>query len=70
MPIRQKPTTKTEFMRYLDDHEGAVPSLAPRLKEYHAHRVIKKNFGFWVRWKHEPDFTHAYENWWPKNRPE
>ena len=62
-------TNKTEFMRYLDDHEDLIPELESRIKSYRSLRVKRHHFGFWLRWKYLKEFNHAYNNWWLK-RPE
>ncbi len=55
-------TTKTDFMRYLDANERAVPSLRPLFQSYHARSSGK--FGFWLSVKHRDQFCKAYNLWW------
>lgn len=61
-------TSKTEFMRYVDDNPQAVEQLSDRLTEF---RKINKHdyFGAWMRSKHLDEFTAAYDSWW-LSRPE
>ena len=54
-------TNKTEFMRYLDEHAKACPSLATELRLY---RGTHSKFGFWLRLKHPASFVRAYDSWW------
>ena len=56
-------TSKTEFMRYLDEHPAEVASLRTRLVEY---RTLNRGttFGSWLRSRHLEEFTRAYHYWW------
>lgn len=57
-------TTKTEFARYLDAHEEAVPALKDHLFNYRKTPHRLNTFGTWLRVQHEPQFRNAYESWW------
>jgi hypothetical protein len=67
-------TTKTDFARYLDANENAVPSLREMVREYrslprsrgHITRY-SHTFGFWLRNTHYNDFIEAYLKWWMKH---
>lgn len=59
-------TTKTEFARYLDAHEEAIPALKSHLNVYRKTHHRLNSFGTWLRVQREPQFRAAYENWWMK----
>lgn len=70
MPVTARSTTtKTEFARYLDAHEDAVPALKSILLDYRKTPHRLNTFGTWLRVQHEPRFRNTYENWW-LHRPE
>lgn len=60
-------TNKTEFMRYLNDHEGAIASTASLLKEYRTLHTRGDNFGVYLRNKHPLKFASLYSRWWLKH---
>lgn len=65
MPSGQRPaTTKTEFARYLNENEEAVPSLKALLFDWRKTPHRLNTFGIWLRINHEPRFRHAFESWW------
>lgn len=57
-------TNKTEFMRWLNDHENDIRSLAELRMQYRAIRPRGDNFGVWLRGKHGTVFCRTYEQWW------
>lgn len=57
-------TTKTEFARYLNDNEDAVPTLKDLLFDWRKTPHRLKTFGNWLRINHESKFRSTYENWW------
>lgn len=57
-------TTKTEFARYLNDHEDSVPALKNVLFNYRKTPHRLNTFGIWLRVQHERKFRDAFENWW------
>jgi hypothetical protein len=57
-------TNKTEFMRWLDAHETAIPSLSSRLREYKAQKPDGENFGAWMRVRYLPEFCGVYQSYW------
>lgn len=60
-----RPTTsKTEFARYLDANETAVPTLKAHLFDYRKTPHRLNTFGTWLRIQHERKFRDAYEKWW------
>ncbi len=66
-PAARPTTTKTEFARYLNDHEDAVPALKDVLFEYRKTPHRMNNFGIWLRINKEAIFQRTYENWWLHN---
>lgn len=65
MPSRQ--TNKTEFLRYLDDHESEVPMLRKLAGAYREHNKTRHTFGMWIHARHIGAFQRAYSRWWLKN---
>lgn len=59
-------TNKTEFMRYLNEHEKVVPLLKGPLREYHSLHIRGNNFGYWLRYQRGSTFSRAYK-WWLKH---
>jgi hypothetical protein len=59
-------TTKTEFARYLDAHEEAIPSLKSYLSVYRKTDHRLNSFGTWLRVNRDRQFKSAFENWWLK----
>lgn len=57
-------TNKTEFMRWLDGHETAIPALRSRLREYKTQKPGGENFGAWMRVRYLGEFCAQYQRWW------
>lgn len=57
-------TNKTEFMRWLNDHEKDVASLMKFQVEYRAIKPRGNNFGVWLRGQHLQTFTRTYQRFW------
>lgn len=60
-------TSKTEFMRWLDDNQGRGTMLQKHTDQYLKNTRNRHTFGQWVRVKHAADFNEAYENFWLKS---
>lgn len=70
MPKAAKPTNKTDFQRYVNDHPSVVPWWSGYLKKYTEtpHKVSGNGlFGFWMRVKFPDKFDAAYRRFWLKN---
>lgn len=57
-------TTKTEFMRYLDENPEAIAALKSRYTEYKKNFARGSKFGGWMRQKYLTHLTHFYKQWW------
>jgi hypothetical protein len=67
MPKPGCATTKTEFMRYLNENPTAVPSLKKMADSYQQNRYRRgQQFGFWLKLKKPADFDRAYSAFWLK----
>lgn len=60
-------TNKTEFMRYLNDHESEVASLAPHVRQYRSLGTRGNNFGYWLRCNRRDIFLNCYAHYWLKH---
>lgn len=59
-----KLTNKTEFMRWLNEHEKEISFLAPLVIEYRKLHTRGNNFGYWLRYHKLPSFDRAYASYW------
>ena len=60
-------TSKTEFMRFLDDHHQEVPGADRRFPKYHGHQNTPCRYGNWLRTKFPDDFNHLFHSFWLKH---
>jgi hypothetical protein len=67
MPIAAPATNRTEFARFLDVHEDAVPGLREWAARYRMENRTRHTFGLWLRDKHYAEFSRAYQIWWLKH---
>lgn len=64
MPKGARPTNKTDFQRYMNDHPDSVPSLSKLLAAYRALPYQKSLFGFYLRVKFPAKFDATYKAFW------
>ncbi len=68
MPKPRCATTKTEFLRYLNENPTAVPSLKKTADAYQQNRNRRgQQFGLWLKLKKPAMFDKAYAQYWLKH---